>query len=278
MREHPPEAVRKQLDRMLASETFLNAGRLSRFLRFAVDAKLRGEQDQIKEYLIGREVFDRDEAYDPRLDPIVRVEARRLREKLRDYYNGPGRHDAIRIEFPKGGYAPAFLHAEPQAPPAAPQPPRRPRLTWIAAAALLVVIAAGLYLAARPRQDMVLVLPARWVARDAAALDASDEPLAEAIAAELANRQLAHVVAWPAVLARRGANQSSRRIAAELGAARILLVSAREAGGRHRVTAFFTDAKSDRKYWVREYFRDSLASLEAQREVAAAVAADFVKR
>jgi TolB-like protein len=279
MREHPPDAVRAQLDRMLASETFANAGRLSRFLRFAVDAKLRGEQDQIKEYLIGREVFDRDDEYDPRLDPIVRVEARRLREKLRDYYNGPGRSDAIRIEFPKGSYAPAFFPAtEPEgvtAAPVAPRPSRLPRI--VAAVVLLAVIAVGIYLAARPEGDMVVVLPARWIVRDAAGLDGADELLAEAIAAELANRQAARVVAWPAVLAYRGKNQSSRRIAGELGATRILLVSVRGAD-QSRVTVFFTDARSDRKLWVTEYFRESLASLEAQRAVAGDVAADFVKR
>src|SRR5207302_10244762 len=76
-------AVREQMSRILGSPGFQNSERLSRFLRFAVEAKLRGEGEKIKEYLIGREVFDRNEDYDPRLDPIVRVEARRLLQKTR---------------------------------------------------------------------------------------------------------------------------------------------------------------------------------------------------
>src|SRR4030081_597398 len=111
MNGHDPEAVRRQLDKILASGGFVNADRLCRFLRFTVEAKLKGEEAQIKEYVLGREVFDRDDRYDPRMDPIVRVEARRLRVKLDQYYDGPGRADPIRIEFPKGSYAPVVHSA-----------------------------------------------------------------------------------------------------------------------------------------------------------------------
>ena len=85
----PADAVRAQLDRILASPGFVNADRLSRFLRFVVERTLAGEGDQLKEYLLGTEVFDRPSDYDPRLDSIVRVEARRLRAKLAEFYAGP---------------------------------------------------------------------------------------------------------------------------------------------------------------------------------------------
>ena len=80
-----PADVRAALDHVLASQTFVNSGRLSRMLRFVVERTLDGQGDQLKEYLLGVEVFDRPSEYDPRLDSIVRVEARRLRAKLSEY-------------------------------------------------------------------------------------------------------------------------------------------------------------------------------------------------
>jgi len=81
---------------------------MGRFLRLAVEATLGQEQGKLKEYLIGVEVFDRNGHYDPRVDPIVRVEARRLRSKLAQYYETEGRNDPVVIAFPKGGYVPVF--------------------------------------------------------------------------------------------------------------------------------------------------------------------------
>ena len=83
-----------------------------RFLRFTVERTLAGQADQLKEYLIGVEVFDRKPSYDPRVDPIVRVEARRLRAKLKAYYDGDGSADAVLIEFVSGGYAPRLALRE----------------------------------------------------------------------------------------------------------------------------------------------------------------------
>src|SRR5690348_1004057 len=103
-----PQLVRLQLERILASDEFNKADRLCRFLRFTVEASLNGDQEQIKEYSLGREVFDRKEDYDPRLDSIVRVEARRLRSRLEEYYGKAGQLDPIRIEYPKGSYVPVI--------------------------------------------------------------------------------------------------------------------------------------------------------------------------
>src|SRR5262245_13370184 len=86
----PEPDVRAELDRILTSTGFSSAGRASRMLRYVVDKTLAGEGDQLKEYAVGVEVFERDEQYDPRIDSIVRVEAGRLRTKLDEYYNGEG--------------------------------------------------------------------------------------------------------------------------------------------------------------------------------------------
>ena len=97
-----------QIDRILASRWFARSERLCRFIRYSANYVLSGGADRLKEYLVGVEVFDRGPAYDPRIDPIVRVEARRLRAKLKAYYASAGRDDQLRIEFPKGSYSPVF--------------------------------------------------------------------------------------------------------------------------------------------------------------------------
>jgi TolB-like protein len=104
----PPEAIRAALGRLLASREFVHSARLARFLRFAVEETIAGRGAQLKECVIGMEVFDCDASYDSRLDPIVRVEARRLRAKLERHYRGEGAAEPVRIEFPKGSYAPVF--------------------------------------------------------------------------------------------------------------------------------------------------------------------------
>jgi TolB-like protein len=103
-----PDEVRAQLERILASETFATAARLRRFLRYVVERSLAGEGEQLKEYVIGVEVFDRDGEYDPRIDAIVRVEAGRLRAKLDEHEQGAGAADPVRIRIPRGSYAPVF--------------------------------------------------------------------------------------------------------------------------------------------------------------------------
>jgi tetratricopeptide (TPR) repeat protein len=105
------ESVRSELDRILASAQFQSSERLRRFLQFIVLRTLDGEGDQLKEYRIGVEVFGRSSSYDPRLDPVVRLEARRLRAKLKAYYEGEGQRDPLRIEVPKGAYVPCFVAA-----------------------------------------------------------------------------------------------------------------------------------------------------------------------
>lgn len=106
------ESIQTELERILGGEAFAQSDRLKRFLRFAVEEVLQGRAQQLKEYLIGVEVFDRDHAYDPRTDPIVRVEARRLRFRLEEYYRTEGRADPVLIDLPKGKYVPVFRKRE----------------------------------------------------------------------------------------------------------------------------------------------------------------------
>ena len=102
------DAVREHLERILTSPTFQQGDRLKRFLKFIVLEAVAGRRHELKEYVIGVQVFDKEDTFDPRTDPIVRVQARRLRAKLVRYYREEGRADETVIELPKGGYAPAF--------------------------------------------------------------------------------------------------------------------------------------------------------------------------
>ena len=101
-------AVRMALDGLLASETFRASPQLAAFLRFVVEATLRGESGRIKGYTIGVEALGRPENFDPQIDPIVRVEATRLRRTLDRYYAGPGAADPIVFEMTRGSYVPAI--------------------------------------------------------------------------------------------------------------------------------------------------------------------------
>jgi tetratricopeptide (TPR) repeat protein len=104
----PAAEIRAQLDLILRSRAFIQSHRIRRFLQFVVEESLLGQPHRLKEYLIGLEVFDRREAFDPRVDSIVRVEARRLRYKLEEYYRSEGREDIVRIVLRKGSYIPMF--------------------------------------------------------------------------------------------------------------------------------------------------------------------------
>jgi Tol biopolymer transport system component len=131
-------SVDPYLERVLSSAEFSRAKRMARFLRFVVEETLAGHIDELKERQIGIEVFDRPVEWDPKVDNIVRSEARRLRTKLDVYYDTVGKHDRVRICIPKGGYAVEFLEISQPEEEAAiafrgdPTKPRRP-WRWIAA-------------------------------------------------------------------------------------------------------------------------------------------------
>lgn len=108
-------SVRAPLKKILASDSFARNDRLSAFLRFVVEQELSGEGDQLKESIIGIEVFGREAGYDSRQDSVVRTEAARLRARLAKYYESAP--DPLVIELPKGAYRPVFGQAPIQAYP-----------------------------------------------------------------------------------------------------------------------------------------------------------------
>jgi TolB-like protein/tetratricopeptide (TPR) repeat protein len=101
-------AIRDALTRILESAPFVHSDRLRRFLRFTVETTLAGKAEMLKEYLIGTEVYGRTPPYHPSVDSIVRSEARRLRGKLKEYYESVGQDDPVCIDYRPGSYVPGF--------------------------------------------------------------------------------------------------------------------------------------------------------------------------
>lgn len=109
----PSGLIQAQLERIIASSAFDASRRNRAFLRFIVEETLAGRADRIKAYTIATSALGRDEAFDPQSDPIVRIEASRLRRSLERYYLLAGQDDPIRIDIPKWGYVPAFHRVHP---------------------------------------------------------------------------------------------------------------------------------------------------------------------
>jgi TolB-like protein len=106
--QEPADNVRAQLDRVISSPEFSASERDRKFLRYVVEETLAGRADRIRGYSIGTEVFGRDHTFDAQSDPVVRIEAGRLRRALERYYLTDGQADPIRIDIPKGAYVPTF--------------------------------------------------------------------------------------------------------------------------------------------------------------------------
>jgi Tol biopolymer transport system component len=163
------QLVKEQLTRILASDAFLRSPSLSRFLRFTVEESLQGRAHELKESVVGAEVFQRGASYDPGIDPIVRVQARKLRLRLKEFYETEGRNDPLVIDLPKGGYAPVFRskngnevstlvgdERHPEVPAAVPVPGRkasRRRLLLILAATAALAVAAAVLWQPRIERD-----------------------------------------------------------------------------------------------------------------------------
>ncbi len=150
----PAERERAEVAAVLASERFARSPRLARLLAYLCHKYFEGEADQIKEYNIATEVLGRPAEFDPSQDAIARVEAHRLRKKLKEYYASEGAQHGIRIVLSPGTYVPVFTRtrsvsavAPPTLPPAAPAvlptiferpiPKKRPWIYLLAAAALV---------------------------------------------------------------------------------------------------------------------------------------------
>jgi serine/threonine-protein kinase len=264
------EAIELQLERILGSKPFRTSGRMSRFLKFAVEEFVEGRAGDLKETVLGVEVFDRDTSYDSRADPVVRVEARRLRDKLREYYEGEGVEDRVIIEFPKGGYAPAFRSR--LAPSRAPA--RWPGFALVAVAACCLGLIYEVKFAAPGRSSQqsdlssVAVLPF---------IDMSPnkdqgyfcDGLTEELIHALTKVEGLRVPARTSVFQLRGADL--RKIASQLQVGTVLEGSLRKDGNRIRVTAQLVRVSDNSHLWSETYDRDAGSIFSIQDEISRAI-------
>jgi adenylate cyclase len=152
--EDQKRRIQEQLDRILSSATFSGSDRHRRFLRFVVDQALKGDADKLNEFVLGFEVFNKSDSFDPRIDSIVRVEARRLRERLKKYYQDEGRRDPIIVTLRPRSFVPGFQEAVDR------EAPLRVRLAqWIPSHKTVVVAVVALLCGAIAT---AVFLPMRW--------------------------------------------------------------------------------------------------------------------
>ena len=270
----PDEAVRAELDRVLASKGFQNAGRLSRLLRYLTEKTLGGAADQLKEYSVGVEVFDRDASYDPRLDSIVRVEAGRLRSRLEEYYANGGAASDIRIELPRGGYVAQFTRRDVSSPESQASP--RPRaLLIVLAGSVLIIAALSLWLSAwraGPKLPSVAVLPFAEFSENAQLAGVAAQ-LNDEVTSELARLGRVGVVSHTSVMQFAGVKKPLRDIAAALDANFICEATITPEPGGIKVVARLVNAATDRKMWVQDYH----GRIDALHDLSVAIARDIAK-
>jgi TolB-like protein/Tfp pilus assembly protein PilF len=284
-----PESIRVALDKILASSGFVNADRLTRFLRYTVEETLNGQTDKLKETLLGIEVFNRKPTYDPRVDAVVRTEAVKLRARLRDYYEADGRDDELIIDLPKGGYVPAFRLREkvPDPPPVAAVETLdspHPGYDWRPAAAgalILVILAVSIFITTRSRKRPPAGSGGTEVASIAVLPFADLSPerdqeyfcdgMTEEIIDALAKVEGFRVVARTSSFAFKGKQQDIREIGKKLNVGAVLEGSVRKDGNLLRVTAQLNSVTDGYHLWSQTYERELKDVFSVQDEIAKAI-------
>ena len=216
---------------------------MARFLRLTVERTLAGQAGELKEYLIGVEVFDRKSSYDPRVDPIVRVEARRLRSKLKAYYEGDGGADPVLIEFLSGTYAPRLALRQAAA------PAREP------------LAGTGITVAVLPFADLGLKPQNQYFS----------DGLTEELIHALTKVPRLRVVAWTTAAQLRDRQDDLRSLRDQLHVDAVLTGSVRIAGANLRVRVQLIDTASGVYLWSETFDRHMQDVFAIQEEIALAI-------
>jgi adenylate cyclase len=246
----PETAVREELTRIVNSPVFTSSPRLCRFLTHIVNRTIHRDLDSLKEFSIAMEVFDRTSDYDPNIDAIVRVEARRLRAKLKEYYEQrvDGR-DPVLIALRPGSYVPIFR--------------------WLDIGASNVPEQIGTRI--EPRRVSVAVLPF---------VNMSPEPdqeyfcdgITEEIINSLTHASELNVIARTSAFQFKGMSVDIREVGRRLDADLVIEGSVRKRGDQLRITAQASDTESGHHLWSETFARDLKDVFAIQEEIAQAVA------
>ena len=265
---------------------------MQRFLTFIVEGVLASgdSSEKLKESVVGVAVFDRDAGYDPRSDPVVRVEARRLRAKLEEYYDGLGKEDRIRIDLPKGSYVPVW-HWQGEAARemeagdidhARTRSWRRPAIIALSVLAGLAIFLAinewrsrrfdrGPAAGASPKIRSVAVLPFQNLTADASQEYLIDG-LTDEITTDLAKIRTLKVISRTSAQCYRATRKNLPEIARELKVDAIVEGTVLSSQNRVRVTAQLIRAATDSHLWAETYERDASDMFALQAEIAGNIA------
>jgi adenylate cyclase len=239
------------LKKILSSPLFASSPRQKRFLEYTLTNTLEGNADRLKGYTIGVEVFDRGADFDPNLDAIVRVEAARLRNKLREYYENEGRTDPIRLDFPKGSYATSIRARDGGT--------DRRKSSFVEK---------SLNFDSKPS---LAVLP--FVNINA---DPEQEYFADGITdnliSELSKLSGLFIISRQSSSAYKRSEKRISEIAAELSVSYLLEGSVQRLGNRVRITAQLIDTVRDSHIWAERYDREMKDLFDLQDEVARQIA------
>jgi TolB-like protein len=264
--QNNPQAVREELERVLSSAGFARSERVSKLLQFVVEKRLEDRESELKESIIGVEVFGRKPDYNPKVDSTVQTEAARLRARLSRYYATEGSRDQMVIELPKGGYVPSFRPLE--AIPCAPKPARR-RL-WLAAGLAgfaAAAVALGVWwILNRNAPIRIAVLPLVDTSQGTAG-----DYLADGLTIEIINdlsiiEGLA-VRSQTSSFSLKGKRPSAREAGSRLNADYILEGSILRAGPRLRINAQLVRARDDFPIWSARFEPELTDIVSVQDEI-----------
>ncbi|HET7104788.1 MAG TPA: tetratricopeptide repeat protein [Terracidiphilus sp.] len=295
------EVIKQQLERILASRVFFLSQRSRAFLRYVVEKAILGHVP--KEYEIAVGVFERSPDYDPTVDATVRVEASRLRSRLREYYTAEGQQDPVLIDIPKGGYACVFTlcerhaddgagwsHGEAAKPAQAASPAlegsgKRGRIAGMGRGTLwAVTLGCSLATAALAAWNLMRWERAREPIRSLAVLPLQNlsgdlgqnyfaAGMTDELTTELARIHGLRVVSRTSAVAASRSQSSLPQIAAALKVDAVVEGSVSRSGNEIRITAQLIDARSDKHLWARSFEGQATNILSLQDTVADEIAA-----
>ena len=289
--EPDQKAIREQLVRILNSGPFHQSQRRQRFLEYLVNETLAGRGERLKAYNVALEVFERPETFDPTVDPLVRIEAARLREKLREYYGTEGQSDAIHIDLPKGTYAPLIEFREGEQPVKSVSKRRMHwQITVPALALILVLGAVGAWLTrdlwgpapegaaehpvlGMPEGPAIAVLPFVNLSGDPQQEYFSDG-LTEDLMTELSRTSSdLRVLARNTTFQYKGKAVDVTKLGHDLGVRYVLEGSIRRSDDRVRVMAQLIDTQTGAHVWADRFDREMADIFLVQDEIVSQIVA-----